>query len=189
MKRLPRPRRGFTLIELLMVVALLGIIGLLVAPSMQDMLARQRVQSITSELMTDIHLARSEATQRSRPVRMVFGTNASMTCYTIHTTGVVGNCNCTKAQGTACLRNDGTAWPGITELKTVQIPRSTTVTVAATPATSITFDLPQLLPNRPDFRMTVSSSRGGQLRAATNLTGRPTMCSPDGSMSGAPACP
>lgn len=181
--------RGITLIEVLVVVALLGIVAALVAPSFQGMLARQRVQGINAELVGDIQFVRSQVIARNDRVRITFGSNANMTCYTIHTSAVTGTCRCTETPGRACLKPDGSAWEGVNEIKTVQIRRETSVTVSPSPLPRILFDVPDGRPNRSDFRVDVASSRGGTMRTSVGTTGRPVACSPDGSITGAPACP
>src|SRR5262245_7996548 len=80
---------GLTIIERTVVLIVVGTIAtLLVAPAMQGMLARHRVQGVQNELLVDLQLARSEQTQRngtSTSVSITFGSDASVTCYTIHT--------------------------------------------------------------------------------------------------------
>lgn len=53
--------RGFTIIELLVVLALLGIVAALAAPSFQRSMARQKLSLAASDLMTSALQARSEA--------------------------------------------------------------------------------------------------------------------------------
>jgi type IV fimbrial biogenesis protein FimT len=59
-------RKGFTLLELIIVVALIGIVATLAAPSFNDSLARMRLKGAVRELASDIRLARSLT---SSPVR------------------------------------------------------------------------------------------------------------------------
>jgi len=171
---------GLTIIELMVVVAVVAIILGLAAPSLYGFLARQRVKSVNAELVTDIQYARSEAIARRTPVRITFRSDdPNMTCYTIHTIGTAGLCDCRSTPGSACV--------GYVELKTVQVPRSTTVTVVA-PQDDVLFSETQGVSNRDDFRIGVESTIGGKLRTATNLTGRPQVCSPDASISGVATC-
>lgn len=60
-----RPARGFTLIETMVVIALLVIVASLAAPSMQSVVAKQRLRSATYDLVSDLTLARSEAVRRA----------------------------------------------------------------------------------------------------------------------------
>jgi Tfp pilus assembly protein FimT len=69
----------------MIVVAVLAAVA--VSPPMRGMLARQHVEGMHAELLTDLRLARSEALQRSgssTPVAVTFGANADVSCYTIH---------------------------------------------------------------------------------------------------------
>ena len=103
----PRSRRGLTIIELMVVVGVVAVLAALAAPSLRDFMARQRVAAINAELVTDLQFARSEAVSRNRDVYVTFRTDdragqPPMTCYTVHTRGTVGNCDCRKPLGTAC---------------------------------------------------------------------------------------
>lgn len=194
--------RGLTIIELMVVVGVVAVLAALAAPSLREFMARQRVAAINSELVTDLQFARSEAVARGRQVRVQFREDDTMTCYTLHTFGLaLGNCDCLKPLGTAC---DGV--PNLTEIKTTQVLKSTSVTVrppGAFPYNYLVFTEPKGLANWrdhagdsadyvtnwEDFKVTVESSISGKLRTATNLVGRPQVCSPNGSMSGVPPCP
>ena len=72
-------QRGFTLIELMVVVAVLGTLVMLVAPSFRDMILMQRLRGINAQVTTDMQFARSEAVSRGRTARVVLGSNANQT--------------------------------------------------------------------------------------------------------------
>jgi len=82
------PARGMTVIELMVVLIVLGVlVSVLIAPAIGGMIARHRVQGVHAELLVDLQLARSEQARRngsSTEVRLAFGSNADITCYTIH---------------------------------------------------------------------------------------------------------
>jgi type IV fimbrial biogenesis protein FimT len=195
-----RPARGLTLIEVMVVVAVAAVILTLTAPSLRDFLARQRVAAINAELVTDLQLARSEAIARNRSVYVTFrNDDDEITCYTVHTRGTVGTCDCRSALGSAC---PGLA--GLVEIKTVQVPRSTTVTIAPPghPANWVRFSArkgmaewrdhletdPGYVADWVDPAVGVESSRSGKLRTQVNIAGRAQVCSPDGSIRGVAAC-
>jgi type IV fimbrial biogenesis protein FimT len=71
--------RGFTLIELMVVIALLGVLASLVAPSFKGALARRAVLAAASDVASDLRLARSEAAKRSSFVTVCRSTDTA-TC-------------------------------------------------------------------------------------------------------------
>lgn len=178
--------RGLTIIELMIVVAVIGVLIAVVAPSMRGMMARQQVQGINAELVTDLQLARSEVTRRSgagRSVGVTFGGNVQMTCYTIHTIGAGANCDCTRTPGQACL-----PLGVLDEIKTVQLKRASGVSLSASSAggTALTFAPPQGFVTPTDLMVDVQGDASGRLRTTVNAAGRPTVCSPDSSIRGVP---
>jgi len=200
----PRSRRGLTIIELMVVVGVVAVLAALAAPSLRDLMARQRVAAINAELVTDLQFARSEAVSRNRDVYVTFRIDnlagqPPMTCYTVHTRGTVGNCDCRQPLGTACPN-----LAELVEIKTVQVLRSTTATLQPQPwpANYLRFsaarglsswhghdpDSASYTADWQDYQVTVASSLSGQLRTSTNITGRPQVCTPDGSISGVARC-
>jgi type IV fimbrial biogenesis protein FimT len=76
---------GFTLVELMIVVAIVGILAAIGAPSFQDMLNQTRASSLANELASSLNLARSEAIKRGAQVSVCKSGNitaASPTCST-----------------------------------------------------------------------------------------------------------
>jgi type IV fimbrial biogenesis protein FimT len=198
------PRRGVTVVEMMVVVTVAAIILALAVPSMREMLARQRVAAVNAELVTDLQFARSEAVARNREVYVSFQTeplagSPPMSCYTIHTLGTVGGCDCRKPLGTAC---DVAAQ--LVEIKTVQVLNSTNVAfqVPAWPANRLGLSSVQGLAfwsdhlttdadyaaDWQDFQVGVESTISGKLRTSAGIAGRPQVCTPDGSFSGVAAC-
>jgi type IV fimbrial biogenesis protein FimT len=162
------------LIELLIVIAVLALIATLVAPSFTRMMAKKRVEGITSELVTDLQYARSEAVQRNNKVRVTFGPG----CYVIHTRGISGSASCSQS-GASVLTGD------YEELKTVQVPSGSNA--ALSPNGGMAYI--QFEPMRGSVTsagsIDVSSTSGDwQLRAIVSAVGRVRTCSPNASVSG-----
>lgn len=179
----PAPKRGLTLVELMVVVLLLGLITLLVAPSMRGLISAQRVKSINAEIVTDLQFARGEAARRNRDVFVRF--RAADNCYVVYVDSAgPGNCNCSRTPGVNVCTG------AREEIKTVQIPVGTGVAVAASSASGQIIRFERLsgtsLPD--DFAVDVVGSPRGQLRTSVNPAGRPSVCTPDGSISGTPPC-
>lgn len=187
-----RHTTGLTIVELLTVVVVLGVLLTVVAPSFRGAMQRHRVQGVHDQLITDLQLARSELTVRASastatPIAVTFGSDANLTCYTIHTTGVAGvTCDCTRAPGQACQPPNL-----LQEIRTVQVRRVDGVTLAASSASgpSVMFSPPQGTATPTDLVIAVVGEGSGQLRTQVREFGRADVCSPDGSIAGVPRCP
>jgi len=81
----PSGRAGFTLIELMVTIAVLAIITAIAVPSMRALILANRLTAASTELVTALQLARSEAIRRNAPVTV-----------------------CSTANGTAC--SGAAAW-------------------------------------------------------------------------------
>ena len=208
MRRQHRVRRtGFSLIEALVAVAVLGILLALVGPSFKDYLLVQRLKSINAQLVTDLNFARSEAVTRNNFARVVFrDDDPAQTCYTIFVNppgvGPANRCNCNLGPGAACTF-PGNA--GSVEIRTVQVPRSTGVTVTApgnsapgaNPFPAVGFSnlhggllsIPTDQSSSPatSFQMQTAANAGLLLRTVLGRNGRPTVCSVGNNL-GAEAC-
>ncbi len=187
------PARGLTVIELMIVVALLGVLVALVAPSMRGMMTAQRVRGINAALVTDLQYARSEAARRNQDVGVAFQATGSMSCYVafVDVAPTTPACDCTLTPGNVCSG-------GRQEIKTVQVPLSDgvafSVTSAGGPVVNFSRSSGALLPATPGgampdaFEVGVTGTPRGQLRTTVNVAGRPTVCSPDASIAGVPPC-
>ena len=189
-------RKGFSLIELMVVIALLGVLLALAAPSMRDMIDVRRLRAINAQLVTDLQFARAEAITRHALVRMDFRTSDTHTCYTISTTRVpTVLCNCLAAENQACP-----AGPDAVELRTVSIPKSL--------RTQFTFVAPQhrrfgfeptmggLVTTPVDFNplplpeawIEPAIDATKKFRIELLQSGRPAVCAPAGSKMDVTAC-
>jgi type IV fimbrial biogenesis protein FimT len=178
---------GLTIIELMVVLIVAGVVIAIAAPSFRGMIARQRVQGVQADLLTDLQLARSEVAQRSgaaTTVAVTFGGNAEVSCYTVHLSGA--DCDCTRGPGAACV---GAPSP---EIKTAKLTRAVGVSVAASSpsGTRIEFEPPKGLvkPSTAGMVIDVQDAFSGHLRTSISDLGVPSVCSPDGSMRGVNPC-
>jgi type IV fimbrial biogenesis protein FimT len=205
MRSCRRPHvHGLTLVELLVVIGLVGILIAVVAPSMQGLFSAKRVQGISDGIVTDVQYARSEAARRNRDVHIGFQASDTLSCYVLYVepvvppvalpasgvNGGIGSCDCSLAQN-VCT-------DGREEIKTVKVPRSTGVGFSASSADGpivqfgavsaglVSRGASAALP--AEFEVLVAGTPRGKLRTTIGLAGRPSMCSPDGSISGAPRC-
>ena len=180
-----RARRGFTLVELMVVLAIMAVLAAIAVPALRGYIARQRVEGVAQELVTDLRYLRSLQMQRNETVAIGFGSNTAVTCYVLYTLGnELGSCDCTR-NGPACSTNV----PGAQEeLKVVRLPRSDGVSISANP-TVLMVGRNNLPLNGVTLRTTVSSTLGGTVRVSTNAAMLPDLCSVSGPESTLKACP
>jgi type IV fimbrial biogenesis protein FimT len=202
---LPRPApRAFTLIEMMVVIALMGVIILLVAPNMTEVIGMRRLRAINDQLATDIQYMRSEAVSRNQFMGFVVRNISTepMSCYAIFSNAddplLIGAldktlCNCTNALGSACTGNHR-------ELRSVQIPRDLSIELrwptgqsdgmALSPINGALRPIGTTLGVQDyEYCIEVRRSPRGRLRTSIGASGRPSVCSPDGSVPGVPVCP
>ena len=180
----PRPN-GFTLVELLVVVAVAVVLLTIAAPSMRELIARQRLKSVNAELVTDLQYARTLAISRNQSISVKFQDGATMSCYVVYVASLIGSCDCTHTPGSVCSN-------GSEEVRTTQVPRSTDVQIVTVPAGQppVAFSSDGMRNVATDYVLMTSRISGGagKMQVTINATGRPTVCSPDQSVPGVPAC-
>lgn len=194
-----RPRscasRGITLIEMLIVIVIAAVTITLVGPSVQDMLLRQRLRSVTSQLVTDLQYARAEAAARSEWVRFRFQSDGDQTCYVIFSSTFNSKrCNCLLGAGNACTD------AATKEVKTTSVGKSLGVFLSV-PAGQVnafafenvtgsisTIPFDTMAVPLPQFRVRSYIDTGRELWVTVNQAGRSTVCAPAGSTISETAC-
>lgn len=173
---------GLTLVELLVVLAVLGVLLAVAAPSFADMLNRRRVEAIANELSTDLAYARSEGGLRARAITLRFGADSQTSCYVMHVQGKIGICNCLNPRGSECPGGFANQLP----LKVNRISTAQGVTlVPGAGSSAITFVTPHAaLSNEAGASVSVVGNRGYRLEARVSGLGRVLLCDPDGSFGG-----
>jgi type IV fimbrial biogenesis protein FimT len=201
--------RGFTIVELMITVAVVAVLATLAAPSLYDFILVQRLKSINAQLVTDMQFARSEAVSRfeargddasqSVDVQVIFrpaANGATMSCYSIYTDSSANprnRCDCTQPPGLRCPA------ASTQEIRTVQILTSQGVrqhlpanqargfsylsTTGAIRVWPIDITVATL-----DFTVETFIDANRTLRTTIGLSGRPSVCSPDGGVSGYTPC-
>lgn len=87
---------GFTLVELMVVVAVLGMITMLTAPSFAQTLAKNHLRGAAAEAYSDMQFARAAAVERNANVTVTFNatgyqiTNAAQTLKSVTFGGGIG---------------------------------------------------------------------------------------------------
>ncbi len=182
--RTSRLARGVTLVEMMVVLALAAIVVALAAPSIRELLAMQRLQSIHAGLVTDLQFARSEAVSRRRSLIFEVSGDAANSCYIVYADAFGGgNCDCKRDPGSACTG-------GFQEIRSVRFPRASHVSLAASSSQSnvAIFERDTGYSSPGDLRIDVTSNVRGALRVTINATGRISSCTPDGSVKQVARC-
>ena len=203
---------GLTLIELMVVVAVIGIIALVAAPSFRDMLELRRLKGVSTQFLTDVQFARSEAASRQELTGITFPATtgpAAGSCYIIQSCGTAVaedcRCDCTAAPGARCVAP-------MREIKTVSFSPGLGVKLAPeiTLPAIITLELIAFEPATgrlstvywgyiggartlatDEFLGLAQLTRTGataKLRTEISVAGRPRNCSPGGVVSGVNSC-
>ena len=170
-------QRGITLVEACVTLAVAAIVATGAAPSMHQLLDARRFEGAAAQVASDLQFTRTAAVARNQRVRFSLQTDATGSCYVIHTGGADA-CRCGDSGPAVCDS-------GASEIRTVRLPASDRVTVQTNVA-SILFD-PVHGTSTPAGTVRVLGS-GRELRHIVNVMGRVRSCSAQGSVAGFRAC-
>jgi type IV fimbrial biogenesis protein FimT len=160
----PQRRRGLTLIEVAVVLALLGLLVTLAAPSFAGALARQRLKSTAETLAADLVAARHEAAQRGLPMYLALR-GGSDWCWAVATSP---GCGCNGVAACRLKAAQASEAPGVTLEGGAEIVLDPAGVAA--PAT-----------------IRLAGAGGARLRIDLSPLGRVRICAP-GRFDGYPAC-
>lgn len=194
----PRHRRaarglpaGVTLVEMMVTLGIVAVLLAVALPSMRDFVARKRLEGIAQELVTDLRLLKSHQIQ-NRPntgTAIGFGSNDQKSCYILFVKGDnIENCNCAAADDVVCGAADAAGRRPV-PIRQVNIPAGSGIQLTANRTTLDILGyngMPRL--NRT-VRVSVSSSRVGEIIVSTNATGVPSICSVSGVFGAIQKCP
>jgi len=172
-------QRGITLVEACVGLAVAAIISTGAAPSMRQLLDARRFDGIASQLASDLQFTRISAVARNQRLRFSLQTDATGSCYVIHT-GSADQCECGNADGPAACSGDAQ------EIKTIRLASADRVTLQSN-VLSILFD-PQHGTSTPTGTLHVVGADGREVRQIVNVMGRVRACSPQGRVPGYRAC-
>jgi type IV fimbrial biogenesis protein FimT len=191
--RMVRWQRAFTLIEMLIVIVIAGVVLALAVPSFRQFVLTQRLKSINSQLVTDLQLARSEATSRNAYVRFSHNSNAQFTCYTIYTfTSNESRCD--------CLESPACTVAGAVDVRSVQVRRDLGVAIELPSGQVTDFDFDPATggiraiptdrgtPALPFFELQSKVDDSRTFKTTVGQSGRLSVCTPTGSALGGPTC-
>lgn len=157
---------GFTLLELMIIVAILGILTALAAPSFTSLLERRKIIASAEAIQSDLRWARGEAIKRNKQVAVIFVTDSPWS-YAIYD-NPYGSYTLLKTV-------DGSDFPSTT-LSAASFAGGTSYTI---------FNPARGTGSAGTVKLTSTS---GEVHVVLSLLGRARICSVDGNIGGYATC-
>ena len=170
---------GLSMVESLIALATTSVALGYAVPGFEAAKERRHLEGNVAQLVTDLHLARSEAVAHNRTLRISFGSGAAGSCYVIHT-GAANGCVCSPSGGAPvcgvnaeAVRSTGFAAKGPVQLRSN--------------VGSIVFD-PIKGTSTPTGTMRFTSAQGHEVRVIVNIMGRVRTCTTSQDVPGYKRC-
>lgn len=187
-------RRGLGLVEVMVSVAIVGTLLAVATPSLLDLLERRRVAAVAQDIANILSFARSEANNMidGITVHLDKDPNGLVSCASVHILDMRDFCKCYLPRATMCK---GRGMGVLPVLQVYQIKNADGVSFEASASDwgplkeRLTFRRNVYFTSVTDVQVNVKGKRtGAQLRVEMNTANRIRICTPDGSISGFPAC-
>lgn len=173
-----RNSRGFTLVELCVTLGIGAAVLGQAVPSMGKLHDEQLLRARSEALLTDLHLARSEAARQGNSVFFRVSGKGANACYVLHT-GTSNGCDC--AGGRAVCKA-----PGSRVIKAEWLAADQPVRITSN-AETLEFQHRQGLVTQTGS-IDLTLERGSTLRQIVAITGRVRTCSSSGALRGISKC-
>jgi type IV fimbrial biogenesis protein FimT len=174
-----RPRQlGITLVEQLVGLAVTAVAAGTVAPALDAFTQRRELESAAWLLRTDVHHARSLAAAQNVAMRLQVHSDATGTCYVVHT-GTAAECRCSGDGQAHCSDNAKVLRSAAFASKGTLVLRSNVA--------SMLFD-PSWGTVTPTGTLELTNRRGQTLKLVVNVLGRVRQCTTTPSLSHVTAC-
>ncbi len=190
---LNKRRSGVTLIEMMIGVAIVGILLAVAVPSLTAMMERRRVVAAAGEIASFFAQARTESAITDEKVTLHMepmpASVGDFSCLRLSTQDGPDTCTCTRRENELCTLGRSRL------LREFLLPRTSSVRFDADASGwgfkshTATFLRGLYTTDVKDLRIVVTGAKtNARLRVEYNHAGRVRTCSPDGSISGFPAC-